>query len=365
MTAKANQLDEKWMRLALHHARRGIGRTAPNPPVGCVIIKDNEIVGHAHTADQGRPHAEAIALEMAGQNARGASAYVTLEPCSHHGQTAPCARALVEAGIQKVFIGTKDQAPHVNGAGISYLQNHGLDVYTGLCESQCIDLAQGFFLSQLENRPLVTLKMASTLDGKIATKSGESQWITSSHARRRSHLERSMHDAIMVGIQTVLDDDPDLTSRITGYSHKIIRCVMDSTLRISPDSKLVQSAKDKPLWVFHQSGEESRQQRLTQLGVRVIKVKDTRNLKIVMAELAQQDITRLLVEGGARLTASFIQQNLVDRLLWFRAPLIIGHEGRQSVQGEVLDKLSNALRFKKQESQSLGQDMLEIYQKAE
>ena len=247
-------VDRHHMQAALALGRRGLGSTWPNPSVGCVLVRDGRVVGRGTTAPGGRPHAEAVALAMAGPAARGATAYVTLEPCSHHGQTPPCADALVAAGVARVVIAGNDPDPRVDGAGIARLRAAGVEVLTGLLTPEA-DAQQAGFLDRIRSgRPMVTLKLATTLDGRIATRTGASQWITGPDARRAAHALRGRHDAVMVGIGTVLADDPDLTCRIPGFRRTpIVRIVLDSTLRTPPTARLVTTAADQPTWIIHGS----------------------------------------------------------------------------------------------------------------
>src|SRR4051794_13687834 len=244
--------DAEHMRAALALARRGLGSTWPNPAVGCVIVRDGRVVGRGTTAPGGRPHAEAVALEMAGDAARGATAYVTLEPCSHHGQTPPCADALVMAGVSRVVIACVDPYPKVNGAGIARLEATGIEVTTGVLGADAEAQQSGFMTRVRQGRPMVTLKLATTLDGRIATRSGESQWITGPEARRFSHALRAQHDAVMVGVGTVMSDDPELTCRITGLRRgRDLRVIVDSHLRTRLMSRVVASAREVPTWFLH------------------------------------------------------------------------------------------------------------------
>jgi diaminohydroxyphosphoribosylaminopyrimidine deaminase/5-amino-6-(5-phosphoribosylamino)uracil reductase len=254
--------DAAHMRAALSLARRGNGRTWPNPSVGCVIVKDGRVVGRATTAQGGRPHAEPQALAMAGDAARGATAYVTLEPCCFHGRTPPCTDALVAAGVARVVVGVRDPDPRVNGAGLARLRSAGIEVVEGVLEDEAADVVAGFVTRVQRGRPLVTLKLASTLDGRIATRTGESQWITGEPARRMAHALRGRHDAIMVGAGTVLADNPDLTCRIPGFKPlPMVRVVADSHLRLPLTSRLVATAHSAPTWVLCRGGVDSRRNR--------------------------------------------------------------------------------------------------------
>ena len=250
--------DTSHMRSALALARRGLGNTWPNPSVGCVIVRNNRVVGRAVTAPGGRPHAEPQALAMAGASARGATAYVTLEPCCHHGRTPPCTDALIGAGIARVVIAARDPDPRVNGQGVAKLRAAGIAVEEGVLAGEAAEILAGFHQRTTTGRPLVTLKLASTLDGRIATHSGESRWITGEPARRAAHVLRGRHDAILVGVGTVIADDPDLTCRLPGFRPtRIVRVVADSHLRTSMTSRLVATARETPTWMLIRHGTDA------------------------------------------------------------------------------------------------------------
>ncbi len=349
------------MKSALSLARRGLGRVWPNPSVGCVIVQDDCVIARARTADGGRPHAETQALEHVGALAKGATLYVTLEPCTHHGQTAPCAEAIIAAEVARVVIGTLDVDPRVSGKSVATLEAAGIKVTQGVLEDECRDLNIGFIKRITENRPFVTLKMACTLDGKIACASGESQWITGELARRHTHQVRSRHDAVLIGCGTALADDPALSMRLDGVVHTPVRVVLDSKLRISPNSQLVRTAKDVPLWVFG-NGDDEQATALKQRGV-VIHHCDPHDLTSVLEVLANQGITRVLVEGGAETHASFLRQSLCDELLIYRAPTMLGGDGKSMVGTLGVEALVQRHDFARCSTQALGLDMLEIYKR--
>ena len=353
--------DIHYMKSALSLAQRGIGRTEENPSVGCIVVKDGIIVARARTADGGRPHAEKRALEQAGAQAEGATLYVTLEPCSHHGQTPPCVEAIIKAGITRVFIGTNDVDPRTEGQSVELLRQAGIEVVQGILEEECRAVHAGFIKRITENRPFVTLKTACTLDGKTATSSGESKWITAKLARRHAHLVRSRHDAILIGIGTALADNPMLTTRLEGVKHTLARIVLDRHLRLSPDSRLAQSAKDYPLWVFYEEKSDNHDG-LKQAGA-VLHQADCTDLSSVLKILADQGINRLLVEGGAEIHASFLRAKLCDELLIYRAPTLLGAEGKSVVGALRIDALAQRRDYSRKSSISLGADILEIYEK--
>lgn len=351
------------MRAALALAHRGLGQTAPNPSVGCVITRQGRVVGRGFTAPGGRPHAEVNALAMAGEQAHGGTAYVTLEPCSFVGKSGACTDILISSGISRVVVGAKDPHPKVNGAGIARLRAAGLEVTEGVLKSACEAMIAGFAQVHLSGRPLVRLKLASTLDGRIATATGESKWVTGDAARRTVHLMRGQHDAVMVGIGTVMADDPDLTCRIEGVrAVPLVRIVVDSHLRIPLLSRLVVGATRHPLWILHRNGaDKSRHQALAQLGAKLIELPaadEGVDLKASMEMLAAQGLTRVLVEGGGTLAAALLRADLVDRLAWFHAPAVMGGDGFPAAQAFGIETLSHMPRFTPVSACRLGEDML-------
>lgn len=359
--------DHRHMCHALGLARRGLGRTAPNPAVGCVIVSpDGRIIGRGWTAPGGRPHAETQALAAAGFAARGATAYVTLEPCAHYGQTPPCAKALIDARVARVVVAVTDPDPRVAGRGLAMLREARIAVTEGVCRAEARVLNQGFFLCRTAGRPMVTLKLATSLDGKIASAGGESQWITGPDARRYGHLLRARHDAILVGIGTALADDPELSCRLPGLEDRTpVRIVLDSDLRLPGWSKLVKTARRRPLWVFTLSDDT----RLAADGVRMFQVvRDARgrpDIGAVLARLAQEGITRLLIEGGAGVAASFLDRDLVDRLELFTAPMVLGDGGTGAVGALAALGLDEVPRFIRGGRRDLGPDMLESFVRTE
>ncbi len=363
--------DRTHMRAALSLARRGLGATWPNPSVGCVIVSDGAVVGRGRTGDGGRPHAEVEALRMAGERARGATAYVTLEPCSHQGQTAPCAEALVAAGIARSVVAAGDPDPRVHGAGFERLRTAGIEVVIGLEAAAASALVAGFVQRVTEGRPLVTLKLASTLDGRIATAGGESRWITGPAARRAAHAMRAEHDAVMVGIGTVLADDPDLRCRIDGFASRVgVRVVADGGLRLPLGGRLAGDAAVAPCWVLHRAdAEPARRAALEAAGVRCLTVPaDTSGRGIdpaeALAALGSAGLTSVLVEGGARLAGSLLRAGLVDRLAWFHAPALLGADATAAVQALGAATLAQMPRFARRAVQELGADVLSEFERA-
>lgn len=352
-----SEIDKYYMQVALNMARRGIGRVAPNPAVGCVIVKRGVILARAHTADGGRPHAETHALELAGNETKGATMYVTFEPCAHHGKTPPCTESIIKAKIKRVVVSCEDPDPRVSGKGIEMLEDAGILVNIGVLEDKAKALNIGFLKKVEKNRPHITLKLACTLDGKVALANGKSQWITGDLARRHVHLMRSMFDAVMVGSGTVLQDDPRLDTRLTGIDHTSLRIVIDTDLSTPAKSYLVGSAKDKPVLILYSAGNPKP---FENKGVETVQI-DTHNLEKVTNLLAERGITRLLVEGGRTLHSSFLKNRLCDELLIYRAPTLLGDDAMGLSDAMNISDLASRYDFERKSVQALGQDMLEIY----
>ena len=357
--------DSAHMRHALGLAERALGRVAPNPAVGCVVVgRHGKIVGRGWTGHGGRPHAETLALAQAGESARGATAYVTLEPCAHHGETPPCAEALVQAGIARVVVAVTDPDPRVNGRGLGRLREAGIEVRSPLLECEAAALNAGFFLRVNEQRPLVTLKIAASIDGRIASAGGESRWITGEEARRFAHLMRARHDAILVGVETALADDPLLTCRIPGLEGASpLRVVLDTRLRLNEGSNLARTAREIPTLVFTAAEGGGA---LAESGVEIVKVsRDARGrpeIGAVLGELAARGITRLLVEGGASVHASFLDRTCVDRLEIFRGSVALGASGQAAIDALAALSLDEAPRFVSVGIRQLGGDVLESFE---
>ena len=360
--------DREHMLAALGLARRGLGSVWPNPAVGAVLARDGRVVGRGFTQPTGRPHAEAMALEQAGPAARGATLYVTLEPCCHAGRGPACADLLIAAGVARVVVAATDPDTRVNGGGIARLEEAGIQVELGLLREEADRTNQGFLSRILLDRPLVTLKLASTLDGRIATRTGESQWITGAEARRAVHALRARHDAVMVGVGTVLADDPDLTCRIAGMKAvPMVRVVADSRLRTPHLSRLAVTALQHPVWLLHRADVDlERAQGLDMDGVSLLPVPGGPVGIAVddgLRALAAKGITRLLVEGGARLAASLIRADLVDHMVWFHAPAVMGGDGWPAVQEFGLTELAALRRFKFIETIRYGSDLCSEYER--
>ncbi len=354
------------MALALNLARRGLGRVWPNPAVGCVIVKDGNIVGRGWTQDGGRPHAETEALRRAGTSARGATAYVTLEPCAHHGKTPPCAEALIAAGVSRVVSALEDPDPRVAGKGHAMLRAANITVDVGSRASEARAVNAGFLSRITKERPTVALKLATTLDGKIALPDGTSRWITGERARAHVHLLRAQFDAVMIGAGTAVADDPELTSRLQGMNAgRIVRIVVDTNARLSPTSKLATTAHKHPVWMLTAPNTKAPAS-LAGKAVEILPVPAAENgidLSAALKILAQRGLTRIFVEGGATLAASLVKADLVDNLLWYRAPAIMG-EGISALGSLSLGELASLPRFRREETIRLGEDVLETYARA-
>jgi diaminohydroxyphosphoribosylaminopyrimidine deaminase/5-amino-6-(5-phosphoribosylamino)uracil reductase len=358
------------MRAALALARRSLGRTWPNPAVGCVIVKDGVVVGRGRTRDGGRPHAEVDALNQAGEAARGATAYVTLEPCSHFGKSPPCADALIKAGVVKVVSAMEDPNPQVNGQGHARLRAAGIEVEVGAGAKEAAEINAGFLLQLRERRPLFHLKVASSLDGRIATASGESKWITGAAARADGQRLRATHDAILVGANTVAADDPELTCRLPGLDgYSPVRIVLDSKARTSPGSKLALTANETPVWLVCTGHAPAKAREALQAkGVEVIEVASNAQGRVdipaAARALGERRLTRVLIEGGGEVAAAFLKASLVDRVTSYQAGLLMGADSRSAVAPLGLEKLDFAPRFTLVSSRPLGGDVVETWHRA-
>jgi diaminohydroxyphosphoribosylaminopyrimidine deaminase/5-amino-6-(5-phosphoribosylamino)uracil reductase len=357
------------MRAALRLARRGLGQVWPNPAVGCVIAnKDGLMVGRGWTQAGGSPHAETEALKRAGASVKGATAYVTLEPCAHaRTPDGPCAKALAKAGIARAVVACRDPDPRTNGGGIAILRAAGIEVVEGLGEAEAKALNAGFLLRVTEGRPLVTLKVASSLDGRIATGTGESKWITGEPARAQAHALRARHDAVVVGSGTVLADDPELTCRLPGLTDRSpVRVVLDGRLRTPLTAKIVATARRVPTWIVTLAGSDAaRAKAFADAGVVLLSVPAGReghpDPKAAFATLAAKGITRVLVEGGRHLTAALLREGPIDRMVWFRAPMMLGGDGVPAAESFGLQALGQAPRFQREGTALAGDDLVETY----
>lgn len=353
--------DRRHMAHALALARRGLGRVWPNPAVGCVIVQGGVVVGRGVTAPGGRPHAEPQALRMAGPQARGATAYVTLEPCAHHGRTPPCAAALAEAGVARVVSALQDPDPRVSGGGHALLRAAGIAVTTGVLAAEAAALQRGFLTRVTQGRPMLTLKLALSLDGRIATATGESRWITAAAARARAHLMRATHDAVLVAGGTARADDPELTVRGLGVAHQPVRVIAARRLDLPPDGRLAASVSQGPLWLVH-AGSAPPQARThwQALGARLIEVAETAgglDPAALLAALGAEGLTRVFCEGGGQFAAALLRAGLVDRIEVFGAGLALGADGRAGLGALGLAALADAPRWRLVAAQSVGPDL--------
>ncbi|SFA71615.1 diaminohydroxyphosphoribosylaminopyrimidine deaminase / 5-amino-6-(5-phosphoribosylamino)uracil reductase [Poseidonocella pacifica] len=350
------------MALALVLGARGQGRCWPNPSVGCVIVRDGRVVGRGWTQEGGRPHAETMALAQAGEAARGATAYVTLEPCAHHGATPPCAEALVAAGVSRVVAALEDSDPRVSGRGFALLEGAGIKVTTGICSEAAEVAHRGFFLRNELGRPHVTLKLATSLDGRIATATGESKWITGPEARRAVHAMRARCDAVMIGAGTARADDPSLTVRGLGPMGQPVRIVVSRRADVPLMGKLARTARDVPVWLCH--GEDAAHEFTTAwegLGARLIPVPVVGGQidpEALLQALGRVGLTSIFCEGGGALAASLLHADLVDEFVGFSAGLAIGAEGVPSIGVLGLSRLAEAGRFDLVESRAYGPDLM-------
>lgn len=358
--------DDIHMAHALRLAARGLGAVWPNPAVGCVLVRDGQIVGRGWTQPGGRPHAETRALAQAGALAQGATAYVTLEPCAHHGQTPPCAEALIAARVARVVTALTDPDPRVAGRGHAMLRAAGIAVTEGVLAPEASRLNAGFLKRVTRNLPFLTLKLATTLDGRIATATGESRWITGPAARRHTHLLRLTHDAVMVGAGTARADDPDLTVRDMGAARQPLRIVLDSRLSHAPTSRLGQSARQTPVWmVYTAAAPEAARAAWVATGATLIEVAASSTGQVdptaALHALAARGLTRILCEGGGQLAASLVTARLIDDLATYHAGALIGADGRPALAALGLKTLAEAPRLTLREHQTLGGDAYALW----
>jgi diaminohydroxyphosphoribosylaminopyrimidine deaminase/5-amino-6-(5-phosphoribosylamino)uracil reductase len=364
--------DLRFMQLALALGRRGQGRSWPNPAVGAVVVNDGVIVGRGWTQPGGRPHAEPEALQRAGEAARGATLYVTLEPCSHFGRSPPCADAVIAAGIARVVSAVEDPNPEVAGQGHARLRAAGIVVDVGLGAAEAAGDHAGHFRRIRDKRPHVILKLAVSSDDKIGAAGRKPVAITGEAAKARVHLLRAQCDAVLVGIGTVQADDPLLTCRLPGMeAQSPVRVVLDRALRISGTSRLVHSARETPLWVMTSSlSEAPAAMKLGAAGAQVIRVDTTTapppglDLLAVLHALAEKGITRLLVEGGARVASSFVTAGLVDEVWLLRGPDAVGADGVAALDALPLTSITQSPTFERRAGETLQNDTLTIYERA-
>lgn len=343
--------DEQYMRMALSLARKGLGTVSPNPMVGAVLVKGTQIVGKGYHRKAGYHHAEVGAIEDAGKNAGGATLYVNLEPCVHYGRTPPCVDQIIAAGIKKVVLSMLDPNPLVNGKGVEALRKAGVDVKVGMLEEEARRLNEAFIVSMEKKRPFVTMKAAVSLDGKIATKTCDSKWISNEESRRQAHMLRSVTDGIMVGINTVISDNPLLIPRLKKPRKTPVRIILDSKLRIPLACDVVKTSDKYRTWVF--TSEDSRadkEAKLRAMGVDVIRIPRDDNGRVsvrhVCDELYRREIMSVLVEGGGEVNSTLLRDGLVDKIVLFYGTLFIGGKGALNlVGGKGIDFLKDAYRI--------------------
>ena len=360
--------DQRFMALALALGRRGLGRTWPNPAVGAVIVKDGVIVGRGWTQPGGRPHAEIEALRRAGEAARGATLYVTLEPCSHHGKSPPCADAIIAAGIARVVSSIEDPNPKVAGAGHVRLRAAGIAVEIGVGAGEARRDHAGHISRMRDRRPHVMLKLAISADGKAGAAGRRPVAITGEAVRDRVHLLRAQSDAIMIGVGTALADDPMLTCRLPGMAGlSPVRIVLDSALRLPPSSRLARSAREVPVWVMTGArSNRAAEDALSAEGVMVIHTPGSAErlgLAAALELIAERGITRLMVEGGPTLAAAFLAAGLVDEAVLFRSPKVVGADGIDALDGLSLTALTQSPQLTRVSSESFGADRCEIFER--
>ena len=353
--------DERWMKRALHLAEKGRGRTSPNPMVGAVLVKDGRVIGEGYHIKAGEAHAEILALRQAREEAKGATLYLYLEPCTHYGKTPPCAPVVIEAGVGRVVIGMEDPNPVVRGKGIESLKGAGLDVEIGVLENACRRLNEAFRKYILEKVPFVILKVAATLDGKIATREGDSKWISGEVSRRLVHRLRNQVDGIVVGIGTIMKDDPMLTARITG-GRDPDRVILDSRLRIPEDAKVIETSPSKTILATTELAPKDKRERLQRRGVRVLvldSVEGRVNLKSCLSRLGEMEMVSILVEGGSQVNGSFLDEGLIDKVLLFLSPKLIGDPEAMGIfGGKGVATLKEAISLDEFRVRRIGGDLL-------
>lgn len=351
---------EYYMQKALQWADSLGGQTAPNPKVGALIVKNQEIVGIGAHLKAGGPHAEVHALNMAGDQARGATLYVTLEPCSHFGKTPPCAAAVVEAGISKVVIATLDPNPLVAGRGVDILKKAGIEIEIGICEEKSVRMNEVFNKFITTGKPFVTLKTASTLDGKVATETGSSRWISGVESRLEVHQMRHDHQAILVGIGTVLEDNPELTTRLPYGGRNPVRIILDSKLRIPLDFKVITDGQ-APTWIYTtEAASTEKRKALQERGISVFAISPgpTVDIKDMLKHLGQQQISSLFVEGGSQINGSFLRAKEIDKIMTFIAPKLVGgRTAPTSFGGEGIGLMDEAVQLTNVSFRQVGQDL--------
>lgn len=356
--------DELFMQRALQLAKKGIGKTSPNPMVGAVIVKDGKIIGEGYHKEAGGPHAEVEALKGAKEEVKGGTLYVSLEPCCHCGKTPPCTDAIINAGISRVVIATEDPNPMVSRKGIACLKAAGIEVLVGVLKEEGMKLNEVFFKYITQKTPFVVAKIAQTIDGKIALSSGESKWITCLESRKKGHELRNIYDSIMVGIGTILADDPMLTCRLPDKTKDPVKIIMDSKARLPFGSKVLMGNDSKVVLATTENADTARVQTLENMGVKIIKTsgKDKVNIKQLLLKLGDMGITSMLIEGGPTVLSSFVKEDLIDKFTVFLAPKFIGGDGKSAIADLNIKDLQDVNNLQITNVEKIGQDvMLEIY----
>lgn len=355
-------LDDQFMSIALKLAEKNLGNVAPNPAVGCVIVKDDIVIGEGYTGICGRPHAEIVALQSAKDSACGATMYVTLEPCCHYGVTGPCVLEIIKAGIKRVVIATIDPDERVSGKGIKILEEAGIEVTYGIMQKEAEKLNIGFFLTKTLHRPFITCKIATTLDGKIATFTGESKWITGDDTRNWVHELRAKYDAIMIGSNTLINDDPLLTCRLPGLEDRSpIRLIIDSQAKLKEEHNIAKTADKVTTWVITNKEVKEKIKNIKYLAAS-LNNENKVCLKSTMSKLVSEiGITRLLVEGGGVLITELLKHNLIDRLIICRSGKILGNDATPFIANLGIQSINECYKFKKAEIIDCSDDVIEIW----
>ena len=353
--------DERWMRRALHLAEKGRGRTSPNPMVGAVLVKRGKVVGEGYHTRAGEPHAEIVAIEKAREKAKGATLYLNLEPCTLYGKTPPCAPAVIEAGVRKVIIGMEDPNPLVKGRGIARLKQAGVGVRVGILEKECRRLNEAFCKFVVKHQPFIILKVAATLDGKLATRNGDSKWISGEISRRFVHRLRDEVDGVVVGIGTVLRDDPNLTARIRG-GRDPYRIVLDSRLRIPEHAKVIDLSPSRAIVATTEMASRDKIERLEKKGVRVLicgSESGRVDLKSLLQKLGEMGMMSLLVEGGSQINGAFLDQGLIDKIFLFLSPKLIADPLAPGIFGGAgVASLKETISIRDFKIRKIGADIL-------
>ncbi|WP_240910221.1 bifunctional diaminohydroxyphosphoribosylaminopyrimidine deaminase/5-amino-6-(5-phosphoribosylamino)uracil reductase RibD [Desulfopila sp. IMCC35008] len=359
-----NEFDSHFMKIALNQARKGEGRTSPNPCVGAVLVKGHEIVGRGYHKKAGTPHAEIHALADAGSQAQGATMYVTLEPCNHTGKTPPCSHAVAKAGVSRVVVGMRDPNPLVDGSGIDYLQEHGIEVHSGVLEAQCRTINLPFLKHITTGLPYLIMKAGISLDGKLNYESGTSGWITGTESGKYVHRLRNRYDSIMVGCNTVLIDNPSLTTRLAkGQGRDPVRVILDRELRIPLNAKVFSATSGAYCWIFcSKDADENKIDQLQRKGVKVSRISHLSETELDLPEMlkliGKAGICSVLIEGGAALHGSFMRQKLFDYAYLFQAPLFAGEEGLSLISGYSARGKAEASFLKDAQYKKLGKDIV-------